>query len=307
MSSEVIAKPPSRDASEKEQESYPPIVPGASLLLALRLANRPILLIGGGVVASQRLYFLLESSAHITIISPGPLHPSIQYRIDDPATSPQITWLNRPYLGRQDEVKVKDYDLVMTAIDDNDLSKETCELCREEKVMVNVADIPPQCDFYFGAQLRKGPLQILISTGGLGPRSGAMIRDLILRVLPSDIEDSIKGIGALRADLRKRAPGVGGQLGQERMDWMKDTSDTWGLDLMRRFNDEELRKEILDKGWESRKIIGPNDLSGVASTWTQRIWSMVGQRDWTVGMGGFGLGVAVTSLGVMILQRQGRL
>ncbi|KAK6906108.1 precorrin-2 dehydrogenase/sirohydrochlorin ferrochelatase [Kwoniella mangroviensis CBS 10435] len=306
MSSEVNAnaKPPSRDSSE---ESYPPIIPGASLLLALRLANRPILLVGGGVVASQRLYFLLESDAHITIISPGPLHPSIQHRINDPTTSSKITWLDRPYLGRKDEIKVKDYDLVMTAIDDNDLSRETCELCREEKVMVNVADIPPQCDFYFGAQLRKGPLQILISTGGLGPRSGAMIRDLILENLPSNIEDSIKGIGSLRADLRKRAPGVGGKLGQERMDWMKEVSDTWGLDLMKRFNDEELRKEILDKGWESRKILGPDDLGGKSSSWTQAIQRTLGTIDWTAGIGGFGLGVAFTSLGLIILQRQGRL
>ncbi|OCF35654.1 precorrin-2 dehydrogenase/sirohydrochlorin ferrochelatase [Kwoniella heveanensis BCC8398] len=252
------AKPPTRE--ETGSEDYPPIVQGASLLLALRLANRPILLIGGGLVASQRLYFLLESSAHITLISPAPLHPSIQHRIDDPSTSSQITWLNRPYKGREDEVKVKGFDLVMTAIDDNDLSKEVCDLCREEKVMVNVADIPPQCDFYFGAQLRKGPLQILISTGGMGPRAGAMIRDIVLEALPDNIEEAVEGVGLLRSDLRKRAPGVGGQLGQERMDWMKGVCDKWGLAKMERFRDESVRKTILDQGWPQRKILGPDDL-----------------------------------------------
>ncbi|WWC91127.1 uncharacterized protein L201_006068 [Kwoniella dendrophila CBS 6074] len=305
MSSNQVGKPPTRDEKDQD-ESYPSIQPGASLLLALRLAKRPILLIGGGLVASQRLYFLLESDAEITLISPGPLHPSIQYRIDDPSTSNQIKWLNRPYLGGEDEIKVKDFDLVMTAIDDNELSKEVCELCRKERVMVNVADIPPQCDFYFGAQLRKGPLQILISTGGLGPRAGAMIRDIILNNLPENIEDSVKGIGLLRSDLRKRAPGVGGELGQKRMDWMKDICDKWGLDKMKQFNDDDLRNQILDQGWENdRQIIGPDDLQGHASI--SRM-SMIKDKISSIsleGVTGFGLGVTIASLAALYMSRRG--
>ncbi|WRT69142.1 uncharacterized protein IL334_006126 [Kwoniella shivajii] len=298
-----LAKPPTRD--EADQNSNPSIVPGASLLLALRLASRPILLIGGGLVASQRLYFLLESDAHITLISPSPLNPSIQHRIDDPSTSSQITWLNRPYIGRKDEVKVSDFDLVMTAIDDNDLSKEVCDLCREEKVMVNVADIPPQCDFYFGAQLRRGPLQILISTGGMGPRAGAMIRDIVLEALPPNIEEAVEGVGLLRADLRKRAPGVGGKLGQERMDWMKETCDVWGLAKMEKFRDQELRNNILDQGWDNRTIIGPKELNLVGQSWYKHFSDLI-SSDWSSGLGGFGFGVAVTSVGILLVFRYRR-
>ncbi|WWC63954.1 uncharacterized protein I303_106560 [Kwoniella dejecticola CBS 10117] len=308
-SSTQVAKPPSRD--ENDQESHPTIVPGASLLLALRLSARPILLIGGGLVASQRLYFLLESDAHITLISPSPLHPSIQHRVDDPITSRQITWLDRPFLGREDSVKVKDFDLVMTAIDNNELSKEVCDLCREERVMVNVADIPPQCDFYFGAQLRRGPLQILISTGGMGPRAGAMIRDIILDSLPDNLEESIQGIGLLRGDLRKRAPGVGGTLGQERMDWMKETCDKWGLDQMKRFNDDSLRRRILDQGWENRKIIGPNEIDtsygvnvrGLVSL--DKVVQLGSTINWGSAVGGMVIGASVAVVGTMYLIRTG--
>lgn len=38
-------------------------------------------------------------------------------------------------------VKVKDFDFVFMVIDDNDLLREVCEMCREEWVMVNVVDI----------------------------------------------------------------------------------------------------------------------------------------------------------------------
>ncbi|WWD21350.1 hypothetical protein CI109_105834 [Kwoniella shandongensis] len=292
--------------SSSTSEEYPDIQQGASLLLALRLQDRPILLIGGGVVASQRLYFLLESGAHITIVSPSPLDPSISYRISDPNTSPQITWHDRPYLGREDSIKVTEYDLVMTAIDNNPLSQEVCEMCREKRVMVNVADIPPQCDFYFGAQLRKGPLQILISTGGLGPRAGAMIRDIIRNALPENIEESVEGVGLLRSELRKRAPGVGGQRGQERMDWMKELCDVWGLAQMERFRDEQVRKYVLDEGWEKKKMVAPSEVKQGQRKTTAEIWEQVkhfGHTQWAAGLGGFGAGMAVATVATIYLTR----
>lgn len=171
---------------------------------------------------------------------------------------------------------MKDFDLVLTAIDDNDLSREVCEMCREERVMVNVADIPPQCDFYFGAQMRQGPLQILISTGGLGPRAGAMLRDLIVDALPDDIESSLEGVGALRRDLRERVPGVGGEGGKKRMDWMKATCDKWGLGQMKKFNDETVRKRILDEGWEKGIVLGPEHLERKGDDWAAITGKVVG-------------------------------
>ncbi|WVQ86215.1 hypothetical protein IAT38_008383 [Cryptococcus sp. DSM 104549] len=285
---------------------YPEIHPGASLLLALRLQDHPILLIGGGVVASSRLYFLLESGAHITLISPLPLDPSISHYLTHPSTSSQITHLPRAYKGRTDEVKVKDFDLVLTAIDDNPLSQEVCEMCREERVMVNVADIPPQCDFYFGAQLRRGPLQILISTGGLGPRAGAMLRDLIVGALPEDVEASLEGVGALRRDLRVRAPGVGGPGGQKRMDWMKATCDRWGLAEMVQFNDEGVRTRVLDEGWEKGVVLGPQDVGAAGRKgFVAHLRELGAQSEVWSGIGGFSAGVAVAAVVATWLARRG--
>lgn len=150
----------------------------------------------------------------------------------------------------------------MTAIDDNPLSREVWEMCKEKRVLVNVADVPPLCDFYFGAQLRQGPLQIMLSTGGMGPRIGALIRDRVRASLPDNLEDAIEGVGELRKDLRKRAPGVGGELGQRRMDWMKGMSEQWGLGELGWLKEEEVRKRALEEGWEKGgKVVTPRDLS----------------------------------------------
>jgi precorrin-2 dehydrogenase/sirohydrochlorin ferrochelatase len=82
------------------------------------------------------------------------------------------------------EIELTKFHMVMTAIDDNPLSKSICLECRAKGVLVNIADVPPMCDFYFAAQFRRGPLQVMLSTGGMGPRIGALVRDRVEKSLP---------------------------------------------------------------------------------------------------------------------------
>lgn len=251
-------------------------------------------------MASGRLFFLLESGAHVTLVSPPPLDPSIQYRLDH-SNSSDITYHPREYTGRSDPIKVEDYAMVLTAIDNNELSQTVCDMCREMRVPVNVADVPPSCDFYFGAQLRRGPLQIMVSTGGMGPKIGAMVRDIIVDALPEDTEAAIEGVGALRAELRKRAPGVGGELGKKRMDWMIGVCDKWGLGQMEQLKDEALRGRVLDEGWEKDRIIGPGDV-GVGSG--KRWWDDIvagGLRG--AGLGGLVSGAAIATVATLYFTR----
>lgn len=101
--------------------------------------------------------------------------------------------------------------MVLTAVDDVEKSREICALCRKRKIPVNVADIPPSCDFYFGSQIRSGPLQIMISTNGQSPKLANLIRRRIENSLPEGVGEAIEKVGTLRCKLRERAPGVGGR------------------------------------------------------------------------------------------------
>jgi precorrin-2 dehydrogenase/sirohydrochlorin ferrochelatase len=265
-------------------------------LIAYQLKDRPVLLIGGGVVASGRLFFLLESGAHITLIAPAPLDPSIVHRLTTNAAD--ITWHDRPYAGRDDPIHPRDFGMVLTAIDDNDLSLTVCDMSREVNVPVNVADVPPSCDFYFGAQLRRGPLQVMVSTQGQGPKIGAMVRDRIVEALPADVEDAIAGIGALRADLRKIAPGVGGPRGQKRMKWMIDICDAWTLDQMGALRDEGKRRKVLE-GWEDGRVVRPRDV-GVGT----RPWWLFHQSVDMGHVGAFAVGAVCAGVIVMTTLRR---
>jgi len=191
--------------------------------------------------------------------------------------------------------------MVLTAIDNNKLSQEVCDMCREMGVPVNVADVPPSCDFYFGAQLRRGPLQIMVSTGGNGPKIGAMVRDIIVEALPEDTEGAIEGVGALRAELRRRAPGVGGELGKKRMDWMIGVCDKWGLGEMQVLKDESLRRRVLDEGWEKGRVIGPGEVGVTGSKWWFEMGGMTGI--WGVGLGGMMSGAAIGTIATLYYLR----
>ncbi|KAK1922661.1 putative NAD(P)-binding-domain-containing protein [Papiliotrema laurentii] len=297
MSSTMVPTPTPRSTPPPDT-AYPPVVKGSSLMIGYRLDKRPVLLIGGGNVASGRLFFLLETGAHVTLIAPSPLDPSITHRLSTNAGD--ITWHDREFRGRDDPVKVEDFVMVLTAIDDNDMSKLVWEMCKEQKVIVQVADVPPLCDFYFGAQLRKGPLQVMISTGGQGPKIGAMVRDMILDALPDNLEEAIEGVGKLRGDLRKRAPGVGGPLGKQRMEWMIRICDEWGLGEMAGLKDEQVRTKVLDQGWDNGKVVVTPEQVGIR----RKRKDVLGSQSVIKGFaGGLVSGLAIGAIGAILYFR----
>ncbi|KIJ34609.1 hypothetical protein M422DRAFT_130788, partial [Sphaerobolus stellatus SS14] len=112
---------------------------------------------------------------------------------------------------------------------------------------------PPACDFYFGAIVRRGPLQIMISTNGNGPRISALIKERIERALPEDVGQAIEKVGNLRRKLRERAPDVGGALGRRRMKWMTGICNQWSFEELA-LMDEDAMDKLLDNGWENNVV-----------------------------------------------------
>ena len=130
-------------------------------------------------------------------------------------------------------------DMVLVAIDDPEASTVIWKLCRDRRIPANIADVPPECDFYFGSVHRDGPLQIMVSTNGKGPRLASTIRKHIAKSLPQDAGRAVEAIGELRAKLRRVAPKP--EEGPKRMKWMTKVSDAYGWDQMCEFTDEDMQ------------------------------------------------------------------
>ena len=69
----------------------------------------------------------------------------------------------------------------------------------------------------FHLEHRDGPLQIMVSTNGNGPKMANIMRRRIAANLPDNLGDAIKKVGALRRKLRVMVPG--NEDGPKRMGW----------------------------------------------------------------------------------------
>ena len=126
------------------------------------------------------------------------LNEEVAYRV----TQKQVTHVDHKF----EPSDLEGMDMVLAAVDDPEASTRIYKLCKHRRIPVNVADVPPECDFYFGSVHRDGPLQIMISTNGNGPKLANIVRRQIAATLPSNVGEAIKKVGTLRRKLRKLAP-----------------------------------------------------------------------------------------------------
>lgn len=163
-------------------------------------------------MAAGRILNLLNADAKVTVISPRDgLNSEVAHRIE----KGQVEYMDKKFETTDlDDPRIT---MVMTAIDDPAASTVIWKLCKEKRIPANIADVPPECDFYFGSVHRDGPLQIMVSTNGNGPKMANIVRRRIAASLPSNIGDAIAKVGVLRKKLRQVAPTI--DQGPKRMQW----------------------------------------------------------------------------------------
>jgi precorrin-2 dehydrogenase / sirohydrochlorin ferrochelatase len=161
-------------------------------------------------VAAGRILNVLNADAKVTVVSPRDgLNHEVAYRIE----KQQVAHIDRKFEPHD----LDGADMVLTAVDDPEASTQIWKLCKERKIPANIADVPPECDFYFGSVHRDGPLQIMVSTNGNGPKLASIVRKQIATSLPSNTGAAIQKVGSLRKKLRRVAPG--NEEGPKRMRW----------------------------------------------------------------------------------------
>ncbi|CAN8101736.1 unnamed protein product [Discula destructiva] len=220
-----------------QEEEFPQVQGGGSLILAWQIKDKRVLIVGGGEVAAGRILNCLNADALVTIVCPSDgLNPEVRHRL---ATQPpeRLTHVDRVF--QPTDLDDPSISLVMTAIDDPVASTEIWQLCKQRRIAANIADVPPECDFYFGSVHRDGPLQIMVSTNGKGPRLAAQIRKRIAAGLPTNAGAAVEKVGRLRGMLRKVDPGKGESI-PRRMGWMIRVSDDYSWETFCGLNEEDM-------------------------------------------------------------------
>ena len=97
-------------------------------------------------------------------------------------------------------------------------------LARDHRVLVNVEDSVPLCDFHVPAILRRGDLAISVSTGGRSPTLSRRLRAHLERLLPEIWGERLERAAHLRE--RMRAQGAGSAEIMKAVDALID-SENW--------------------------------------------------------------------------------
>lgn len=159
-----------------------------------RVDGRPCLVVGGGEVAARKAKLLIEAGAALTIISPR-LAPSLVHHV----SSGQARHIARAYR----EGDMRGYAIVYAAVGDREVAAALFDEAQRLGVPINVADEPNFCNFIVPAVVRRGKLQVAISTAGASPALAARLKGRIEAALGIDLEAMVEVLGAARAWLRR--------------------------------------------------------------------------------------------------------
>jgi len=163
----------------------------------LKLAARPCIVIGAGHLAESKIESLQAANAQITVIA-----PEASERIQSLAAAGEIQYHRRPYA----EGDLTGSFLVVAATNVPAVNRAVFQEATEKGVLCNAVDDPPFCDFYFPSVVRRGDLQIAISTAGASPALAQKIRKDINAQLPLDAGEWLAELGNLRREVVAAEP-----------------------------------------------------------------------------------------------------
>jgi len=155
----------------------------------MKLDGRQCLVVGAGKVGEPKIGGLLETGARIRVIALE--------------ATPQVREWAR--LGRI-ELSLRSYAitdlegvfLTVVATSSRSLNEWIYRDAQQRGVLCNVVDVPDLCDFFYPAVVRRGDLQIAVSTAGQSPSLAQKIRQQLEKQFGPGYTSWVEELGATR-------------------------------------------------------------------------------------------------------------
>ena len=178
-----------RAATDMRPASAPPYA------VALTVAGRRCVVVGGGAVAERKVRGLLASGATVTVIAPA-FTPGLR-RLADMGS---ITVEERAYAPGD----LHGAFLACAATDRREVNAAVAAEARAVGALVNIADAPGEGDFSVPAVARRGGLTVAVSTAGGSPVVAGLVRDRLAAALTDGYVALLALVAALREELLAR-------------------------------------------------------------------------------------------------------
>ena len=155
----------------------------------MKLAGKQCLVVGAGKVGEPKIGGLIETGARIHVVA---IAASDQVR--EWADAGKIDLELRAFLAGDLDGKF----LAVVATASGSLNKLIYREAQQRGVLCNVVDVPEYCDFFYPAVVRRGDLQIAISTAGQSPSLAQKLRQQLERQFGAGYAAWVEQLGETR-------------------------------------------------------------------------------------------------------------
>jgi siroheme synthase-like protein len=159
----------------------------------VKLEGRAVVVVGGGVVAEQKLHGLFKAKVSIRVVA-----PEVTSQIAEWAGKGRLVWQAKRFSSEDLEGAL----LVIAATSAPGLNEAVFREADARGILCNAVDDIANCHFYYGAVVQRGDLQIAISTNGKSPALAQRIRKELEAQYGEEYGAWLDWLGATRELLR---------------------------------------------------------------------------------------------------------
>ena len=155
----------------------------------MKLAAKQCLVVGAGKVGEPKIGALIDTGASVHVVA-----VAASGQVREWADAGKIELELRPFTASDLDGKF----LAVAATASESLNKLIYQEAQRRGVLCNVVDVPEYCDFFYPAVMRRGDLQIAVSTAGQSPSLAQKIRQQLERQFGEGYAAWVEQLGETR-------------------------------------------------------------------------------------------------------------
>lgn len=136
----------------------------------IELRNKRVVIIGGGQIGYRKAMALLETQCKLVVVA-----QAVCDGLESLCAQNQVDLVLGPYQAEY----LHGAMLVVAATNNRQLNEQIYQACQARQILCNVVDQPDLCDFYVPAIVKRGNLQIAVSTNGASPAFASHVRQTL--------------------------------------------------------------------------------------------------------------------------------
>ncbi|MEJ2684619.1 MAG: bifunctional precorrin-2 dehydrogenase/sirohydrochlorin ferrochelatase [Candidatus Sulfobium sp.] len=196
----------------------------------LDLRGKRAVIVGGGRIAERKILSLIEAGADVTVVS-----PSLTERLRQEKSDNRISHLSRSY--RKGDLLGS--FLVIAATDSEEINSR---VAGDAPALVNVVDVPSECNFIAPSVVRRGPLTLAVSTGGASPAMAKTLRKELQKAYGPEFSGYLRFLKQVRAEA---LAGIGQKVKRER--FLKGLASQKMVNMLRTKGLKAVKEKILER------------------------------------------------------------